>query len=618
MTAPIRMPAEPKKGGRRAALADALARATTALECGVGTESALVPRFRGLCERLQQERLQLAVLGQFKRGKSTFINALLGAPLLPTGVVPLTSAATFIAWGEEPLVRVDFKDGRLPERFATRDTDAIRDFLFRFVAEEANPENRLGVERVELRYPAPILADGSVLIDTPGVGSTLRHNTDAAMRVLPECDAALFVLSADPPITEVEIEYLRHLKSSNPRVFFVLNKADYLGPDERQAISRFLRKVLSQNSLLDSQSPIFCVSARDGLAAKQASNRRDLERSGMAALEDQLLHRLATEKARWLENAVRTKATDILAQAAAELALRLRALDMPLEELESKSAAFKDALRCIQEQRRTTRDLLAGDHRRLRDSLELSIHALRNEASAKLTGVIEKSFDGGTGMTVAVWEASGRKALSALLEEIFDTGRDNLVGAFSTNASTVLSIHQRRIDALVDSVRRTAGEIFDVSFAPDAEHESFRLEQEPYWVTESVASTLIADSSRLIDRLLPAAFRSVRLRTRVARQADELILRNAENLRWAIVRGLDETFRRATARFEHRLDDAVAATKGVIENALARRRDQSFMIEPEIDRLNRATASLAAAHDELAGMPVSDLTAGADHIAATQ
>jgi hypothetical protein len=100
---------------------------------------------------------------------------------------------------------------------------------------------------------------------------------------------------------------------------------------------------------------------------------------------------------------------------------------------------------------------------------------------------------------------------------------------------------------------------------------------------------------------------------------DELILRNAENLRWAIVRGLDETFRKATARFEQRLDDAMRATRGVIEDALARRRDQTFAAEPEVDRLNRVIASLAAARDELAGERLGDpVPAGPRHVAATE
>jgi hypothetical protein len=148
--------------------------------------------------------------------------------------------------------------------------------------------------------------------------------------------------------------------------------------------------------LWDSDSPISCVSARNGLAAKQTGHRRELELSGMAALEDRLVHRLAAEKARWLEDAVRTKTTDTLAQAAAEVALRVRALNMPLEELTSKSQSFQDALRSIEEQRRITRDLLRGawwmtllrgdetDHLRLsRRWIVCSARARRCRQSAK-------------------------------------------------------------------------------------------------------------------------------------------------------------------------------------------------------------------------------------------
>ena len=115
-----------------------------------GPNLPLLARLRILHGRLEHERLQLAVLGQFKRGKSTFINALLGADVLPTGVIPLTAIATFIAWGHEPLVIVHFKGDEPSGEFAAQAPDAIRDVLFRFVAEEANPENRFGVERVEL------------------------------------------------------------------------------------------------------------------------------------------------------------------------------------------------------------------------------------------------------------------------------------------------------------------------------------------------------------------------------------------------------------------------------------------------------------------------------------
>ena len=120
-------------------------------------------------------------------------------------------------------------------------------------------------------------------------------------------------------------------------------------------------------------------------------------------------------------------------------------------------------------------------------------------------------------------------------------------------------------------------------------------------MTETTSATLIPDPSRLIDRLLPARLRRPRLRARMIRQADELIVRNGENLRWAILRGLDKTFRKATAQFEERLDETIAATRNVIRDALARRHDQSFAVQPELNRLDEASASLASLRRELQG-----------------
>ena len=169
--------------------------------------------------------------------------------MLPIAVVPLTAVPIFISWASEPLIRIGFLDGREPEQFGAAEPDAIRNFLFQFVAEEANPKNRLGITRVDLFYPAPVLADGTVLIDTAGVGSTFHHNTEAAFQVIPECDAVLFVASADPPITQTELDYLRRFEAKTERIFFILNKIDYIGAAERKSVAQFLRKVLEENGL---------------------------------------------------------------------------------------------------------------------------------------------------------------------------------------------------------------------------------------------------------------------------------------------------------------------------------------------------------------------------------
>ena len=586
------------RDARSRALAVLLGRAAPVLEATLGYTSLLLGRLRVLDQRLDQERLQIAVLGQFKRGKSTFINALLGADLLPTGVIPLTAVATFIVWGNAPLVIVHFKSDRRKEEYTALTADAIREVLFRFVAEEANPQNHLGVERVELFYPAGILANGTVLIDTPGIGSTLKHNTQAAMQVLPECDAAFFVLSADPPITEIELDYLLHLKTKTTRVFFILNKADFLARDEQGAAVEFLHKVLGEHALIGASESILCISARRGLVAKREGNNESLEASGIPAVEDRLLNALAGEKDHWLEDAVRNKAVNVLAQADAELQLHVRALNIPLEDLAAKSDEFLDVLVSIEEHRRITRDLLAGDHRRLREALDARIGELRTAVGTKLAAVIDASLAGDVPKS---WEEDARRSLSAAVEEEFEKAREPVVSAFAADAGAALRSYQDRIQGLVDRVRQTAAQIFEVALGPDREREEFQLGEDPYWITESIGGSLIPDPSRLVDRLLPAGLRRSRLRGRMMRRAEQLIIRNAENLRWAILRGLDETFRKAAAQFEERFVQTIKGTRDVIREALERRREQSFSVAPELDRLAAAAATLAALRQEFGG-----------------
>ena len=574
------------------ALAARLDRAKVALR-GIDSESTLIARLDALYERLCHSRLHLAVLGQFKRGKSTLINALLGVPLLPIAVVPLTAVPTFIFWRSAGCVRVRFRDNRPIEELTADDPDKIRDFLFRFVAEEANPKNHLGVERVDLFYPASILSDGTVLIDTPGVGSTLRHNTEAAFRILPECDAVLFVVSADPPITEVELDYLRRFEAKSAKIIFVLNKIDYLRADERTRVAEFLHGVLEQNGLWTAGARIFSVSARDGMEAKLSGDRSELQSSGVAEMEAYLGEQLAAEKTRLLQRAIRGKALDVLSQACADVSLRIRALEIPLEDLASKCDAFEKALQSIQDQRKVTDDLLGGEQRRVREELERRIETLRKDAALRLAAVIDERI------AAADRGEAAQRALGEVLERLFENSRQEFATAFATTVNSVLSTHQRRIDALIDAVRRTAADIFDVPFRHGLEPETFELGEEPYWLTANIRATLIPDPSRLIDRFLPTGLRTRRVRRRLISEANGLVIRNAENLRWAVFRGIDETFRQAGGRFEERLDDAIAATQGAIQETLVRRRDRTYAIDAGLNRLKQVNDLLATLQEEL-------------------
>jgi len=546
-----------------------------ALSDAVADHALLRERANSLRDRLEHQRFQLAVLGQFKRGKSTFINALLGAALLPIAVVPLTAVPVFISWGPRPLARVRVSDQHVDEELTTDSTDAISRFLFKYISEEANPKNKLGVARVDLFYPSPILADGIVLIDTPGVGSTFRHNTEAALGVLPECDAALFVISVDPPITEVEINYLRQIRKTASKLIFVLNKIDYLAADDRSRIKDFVRQALERNELWSADTKIFGVSAAEGLNAKQRSDAVKLQSSGIADVETYLSRDLAAQKSRLLEQAVRIKAAEITHEAIADTTLAIRAMEMPLDELASKHHAFERALSSVEGQRRTIRDLLDGERRRLRDQLEEQIERLRNSARAAMIEAINQLMPNSDDLS----------ELSRTLGNLFDDARQAFSTSFIAIVDEALVNHRKRIGALIDEVRRTAGKLFDAPFQSGFEPERFSLGEDPYWVTEKIQTSLLPDASGLVDRILPPQSRSRRRRARIQRQIDELILRNAENLRWALLRGVDETFRKASRQFEAHLDHTITLINGIVRDAIDRRQRNEQATADELSGL---------------------------------
>src|SRR6266542_2592319 len=230
---------------------------------------------RSLLKKLAEELFNVVVVGEFKRGKTTFVNALLGADVLPAAVIPLTSIVTAVTWGEQPRAEISFLDGRT-------ETVAVED-LSRYVTERGNPRNGLGVDGAVLYYPAEHLRDGVFLIDTPGVGSVYRHNTDAAYAFVPQSDAAVFLTSADPPISDGERSFLHDVRAEAARMFFILNKVDYLtGPDREEALA-FTRAVLAE--ALGSEPRVYPMSARQALTARRDADPDAAEAAGLAVFE---------------------------------------------------------------------------------------------------------------------------------------------------------------------------------------------------------------------------------------------------------------------------------------------------------------------------------------------
>ena len=191
-------------------------------------------------DRLASQRLRVLVAGEAKRGKSTLVNALLDRTVLPAGVTPLTAVPTTVRYGDDPRTEVTFADGH-EERHALA---ALEDL----VTERGNPGNRRGLQRVIAYVDAPVLTDGVELVDTPGTGSVFTWDTQAAYDALETTDAAIFVLTADPPISASERDLLRRVATLSVTTFVVLNKVDRLDRAELAEASEFTWRVTAEAS----------------------------------------------------------------------------------------------------------------------------------------------------------------------------------------------------------------------------------------------------------------------------------------------------------------------------------------------------------------------------------
>lgn len=190
-----------------------------------------------LRRRFSAPRLRVLVAGEAKRGKSTLVNRLLGADLLPTGAVPVTAVVTTVlpAVSGSAALEVDFLDGRTEER-------GVQD-LPDLVTEARNPGNRAAVREVRARVPAAGLGDRVELVDTPGTGSVWQHNTDAAAAAFATLDAVVVVLVADPPVSAADRDLLVTLGAASLHTFVFVNKLDQVLEADRAEVEAFTRRV---------------------------------------------------------------------------------------------------------------------------------------------------------------------------------------------------------------------------------------------------------------------------------------------------------------------------------------------------------------------------------------
>lgn len=202
-------------------MALACATAELAETAGALGRNDLAGRLRIAAGRASRPATIVCVVGEFKQGKSSLVNALIGRDVCPVDDDLATSAITLLRHGNELGVEVRRRDG---EELSVESIDPAS--IPGWVTEAGNPGNIKGVERVDISVPSPLLADGLVLVDTPGMGGLGAGHAAATLAFLPFADGLIFVSDASAELSAPEVAFLAQARGACPNVVFALTKTD--------------------------------------------------------------------------------------------------------------------------------------------------------------------------------------------------------------------------------------------------------------------------------------------------------------------------------------------------------------------------------------------------------
>lgn len=281
-------------------------------------------RTNELIDKLENNKITISVIGQFKRGKSYTVNSILGENILPIGIVPVTAVVTTIEYGEKAAT-VRFENGIVKE--------IPFEEMSHYINEQENNNNHLGVSQVEIYCESDFLKNGLTFVDTPGVGSVHQKNTDAAYSYVKESDGVIFMLSVDSPINQIEIDFLKNAKQYASKFYFAVNKTDTIDSEDLEEYLEYCRNLLSKIMEVDSVE-IFPISAK--------------KKTGIEELKAKIQEDRELTVNRIIQESAKLKMNDIASHALSQISLYRKTLQMThrqLDEAFCQLSMFTESIR---------------------------------------------------------------------------------------------------------------------------------------------------------------------------------------------------------------------------------------------------------------------------------
>ena len=393
-----------------------------------------------MLDRLDAARLRVLVAGEAKRGKSTLINALLGRAVLPSGVTPLTAVTTTVRYGDDERAEARFLDGH--------DEKHPLAALADLVTERGNPGNRRGIADVTVYLAAPVLAGGVELVDTPGTGSVFGWGTETAHEALRSMDAAVFVLTADPPVSASERDLLGRVAGLSVATFAVLNKADHLDEAGLAEAVEFTRRVLGEAG---HHGTVYPMSARAALGGRD---------DGFAAFGADFTAYLSARRETDLRASAVAQGRRIAGSLLDEVRLTRRAAEMRAGDAAQRVEQFTARLSDVTVHSHDAVTVVDGESGRLLFALNDAADEDGPRLGREITGQLKAVFDGELrDATAAEIERRGREQLAALAVAAAESWRQQRTEAIEQGLAAVDARLAEELEAELDVLRDSASEL---------------------------------------------------------------------------------------------------------------------------------------------------------------